>query len=315
MLIICHGRSGLIERNLLNRFQDIHESASFQRSITHVVQHSHAVFVEYPFFASIVIPICKQHNVPCLLTAHDVHALAIKKSPDTRKKILEMEMEALRSADFSFCVSDSDRHFFKRHGISTTCVPNPIDRAACQPLKDKYEISRFRIKYCIENRPVCMFVGSRIIPNIEAVDEIRRITEHRQDCQFVIARKCAAPGRRNNLISLGLISSEDLKRLYALCDIVIMPIRTGTGTSLKFVEALSYGKPIIASSVAARGYWSRSRKGALICDDFKRIPELINELMKDPSKRQSLSEQAVSQAQQYDFRNIFRIYTDTLNKF
>jgi glycosyltransferase involved in cell wall biosynthesis len=46
---------------------------------------------------------------------------------------------------------------------------------------------------------------------------------------------------------------DDLARLYAQADCVVVPITEGAGSPLKFVEALAYGVPVVATPMAARG--------------------------------------------------------------
>ena len=46
---------------------------------------------------------------------------------------------------------------------------------------------------------------------------------------------------------------DDLARLYAQSDCVVVPITEGAGSPLKFIEALAYGVPVVATPMAARG--------------------------------------------------------------
>jgi glycosyltransferase involved in cell wall biosynthesis len=46
---------------------------------------------------------------------------------------------------------------------------------------------------------------------------------------------------------------EDLASVYAAADCVVVPITEGAGTPLKFVEALAYQVPVVATPFAARG--------------------------------------------------------------
>jgi glycosyltransferase involved in cell wall biosynthesis len=46
---------------------------------------------------------------------------------------------------------------------------------------------------------------------------------------------------------------EDLGVLYARSDCVVVPITEGAGSPLKFVEALAYGVPVVATPKAAKG--------------------------------------------------------------
>lgn len=46
---------------------------------------------------------------------------------------------------------------------------------------------------------------------------------------------------------------DDLAELYARADCVVVPITEGAGSPIKFIEALAYGVPVVATPRAARG--------------------------------------------------------------
>ncbi|HUY84477.1 MAG TPA: glycosyltransferase, partial [Steroidobacteraceae bacterium] len=50
---------------------------------------------------------------------------------------------------------------------------------------------------------------------------------------------------------------EDLASVYALSRLVLLPDQTGTGISIKALEALAAGKPVIATPVAVRGFGAK----------------------------------------------------------
>lgn len=47
---------------------------------------------------------------------------------------------------------------------------------------------------------------------------------------------------------------EDLESVYRRINAVIVPLRAGGGSSLKFLEALRHGKPVVSSPVGVRGF-------------------------------------------------------------
>jgi len=46
---------------------------------------------------------------------------------------------------------------------------------------------------------------------------------------------------------------DSLAGLYAQADCVVVPIVEGAGSPVKFIEALAYGVPVVATPRAARG--------------------------------------------------------------
>ncbi|HWR58756.1 MAG TPA: glycosyltransferase family 4 protein, partial [Thermodesulfovibrionales bacterium] len=89
----------------------------------------------------------------------------------------------------------------------------------------------------------------------------------------------------HTLVKLGYV--DDLDRLYASAKMVIAPIRYGAGCNIKLLEAMSYGKPIIATSKAFHFSPCNRTDGLLIEDDPAMFGERIIEVL---SSREKLSE-------------------------
>lgn len=81
----------------------------------------------------------------------------------------------------------------------------------------------------------------------------------------------------NNVCLVG--SPKSMDDFYRRCDLVVIPIFDGTGMKVKLAEALSYGKPVIATREGARGYAIEDIKSIKISNDkvsfIKGIEEII----------------------------------------
>lgn len=116
---------------------------------------------------------------------------------------------------------------------------------------------------------VVLFAGPNYRPNYEAVEEISRDWAPRHpDATFVVLGMRADRFFRDggampppNVLFTGLVSEEEKEALYELADVAIMPLKTGTGSSLKVPEALARGKIVIGSPVGLRGFheWADRR--------------------------------------------------------
>jgi glycosyltransferase involved in cell wall biosynthesis len=277
------------------------------------VTDADVVFVEYPFWMPYVAPVCRRHGVPVVLTLYDIHALAHVAEPAVAATIAGRELEAIRLADAVFCASADDQTYLARHGIAAQLAINPIDVASCRPV-DPETARAFRDRYALGTGPLCMFVGSRIIPNVEAVEALARLAPTLPDCTFVIAGRCARPGRQGNVVRLGWLAESDLEALYCAADAVVMPLTSGTGTSLKFVEALAYGKAIVATTVAARGYGAVHERDAHIVPDLETLGAGVRRVIADPGYRATLAAGARMLATRYDFHIVFEPYRAWLEK-
>jgi glycosyltransferase involved in cell wall biosynthesis len=205
------------------------------------------------------------------------------------------------------CASDEDREHLASLGTTANLTINPIDVAGCQAAGAE-AVRALRGRYALGDGPVAMFVGSRIVPNLDASDALARIARQVPECTFAIAGHCVRPGRDGTLVRLGWIPADELEALYTAADLVVMPLTSGTGTSLKFVEAMAYGKAIVATTVAARGYSAVHGVHAHLISSLDDGAGAIRRVLRDRPYRAALGEGARRLATRYDFQAVFEPY-------
>ena len=85
-------------------------------------------------------------------------------------------------------------------------------------------------------------------------------------------------------------------------DVYIAPLRMGSGTRLKILEAMASGCAIIATTIAASGLSEQAKSGMIIVDDEDRFAQAINDLLDNPNKRDELGNIAQKMVKsQYDW--------------
>ncbi|MCC6670876.1 MAG: glycosyltransferase [Planctomycetes bacterium] len=196
------------------------------------------------------------HNVESAALARDVPDLRVR---DRVQRGLESwlvghaEAAAARAARLVFTVSAQDRALLLRRapGVPVEVVENSVDVAAipCLPLPTSAA-------------PLLLFVGSfEYPPNLEAARELLfvhlpvlrsavpdlRVRVVGNDPDGVVAGWCRAAGAE----AAGRVA--DLRPHYAAARCVYLPIRSGGGTRIKAIEALAYGRPVLATAVAVEG--------------------------------------------------------------
>ena len=80
----------------------------------------------------------------------------------------------------------------------------------------------------------------------------------------------------------------DLEEYYRRAAVVIAPIRLGSGTKLKVLEALAYGKALVATSEAARGLNIRHEVEYLRVDSPADLAMACRRLLGNPALREQL---------------------------
>lgn len=104
------------------------------------------------------------------------------------------------------------------------------------------------------DRPVALFFGVlRYAANHQAVELIQHeLAPRLPEFLFLVAGVGSEQFQpRANVRLLGFV--EDLSVLLAACDVVIVPLCTGSGTRLKVLEALAAGRPVVSTSLGVAG--------------------------------------------------------------
>lgn len=79
----------------------------------------------------------------------------------------------------------------------------------------------------------------------------------------------------------------------------VAPLRMGSGTRLKILEAMAAGAAIVATTIAASGLKQTRDSGIQIADTPDKMIENINQLLLDPAKRAELGSTAQEYVRQY----------------
>ena len=104
-------------------------------------------------------------------------------------------------------------------------------------------------------------------------------------------------------------------RLYQLTDLVVAPLISGTGTSLKVLEAFIHGKALLSTRVGVRGHPVQEGRDCIVCDDLERYPEIILALSGDPARRRELGASGRRFVKAFDYRVVYQPYLAEIEKF
>ena len=82
--------------------------------------------------------------------------------------------------------------------------------------------------------------------------------------------------------------AEELAR----ADLVVVPLRFGSGTRIKILEAFAHRIPVVSTSFGAEGLGIQDGVHALLADDAQAIAEACASILTDPQLRQTIVENA-----------------------
>lgn len=91
-----------------------------------------------------------------------------------------------------------------------------------------------------------------------------------------------------------------LKTFYEACDVVIAPILFGSGTRIKILEAMAYGRPVVSTTMGAEGMGLINGEHLLIADTMVDFAKALVRIAQNPSLGAELAVKA-RQFQQIEY--------------
>ncbi len=203
----------------------------------------------------------------------------------------EREVAVYEKADRLWVVTEEDKQALMKE------VPNvPIDiRPVVHQLPE--------IKNDFGSRAGILFVGNfNHTPNLDAVkffiDQVLpRVREALPEIIFYIVgndpKKELMQLSSKDVVVAGYV--EDLSEYYNSCRVVVAPLRYGAGLKGKIVESLSYGVPVVTTTVGVEGTGLRDGEDIMVADDPDEMAEKIVEVYSNKEKWERLSKEGRKQ--------------------
>ena len=214
------------------------------------------------------------------------------------KKIRKYELDSISKFKYILTCSENDKEMLDNGKNKFIIVPNGTN-------VDEIEISKTDPKNLL-------FIGALDYPpNKEAViwfikKILPLILSEIPDVRFYIIGK--NPGKLKKLQNENIIFTDfvlDLKPYYDSSSIFVCPLKSGSGTRLKILEAMARKKAVISTSIGAEGLEIEHENNILIADEEKQFASLIIDLIKHPSKISELAENGYLLVKEnYDWKKI-----------
>lgn len=128
-----------------------------------------------------------------------------------------------------------------------------------------------------------LFIGSGHPPNVEAAKNIIPVAKQLSEYRFHIVGKCSDALKDlqlpKNMILHGHVEDPVMDYMFLSFFAFINPMKSGSGTHLKVMRALSYGIPIISSDTGMRGFSNEEMQDSvLIANDTESMVDSILKL-------------------------------------
>lgn len=244
------------------------------------------VVVEYVFFSKALK--CFPNHVLKIIDTHDIftnrHKIFLKNNVihNWFSTTASQERKGLGRADVIVAIQKDEGEFFNRLINKKTITVGHIVRLRKQKIDNPSPGN-------------ILFIGSANQSNIDAIkffikDVFPKIKRMVPQATLLVAGNVCRFLHDNidGIVNLGEI--DDLEATYDSTDIVVNPIRFGTGLKIKNIEALGYSKPLVTTPVGATGMESGLEPAFLVADNAQNFSDKVVEILHDPTLFYNLSE-------------------------
>lgn len=256
-----------------------------------------AVMVEYVFFSALFDHL--PDSVLKVLDTHDRFTLRHRlyqvrgMAPKFFSTSYADEARGLSRADLILAIQDREREVFA--GMTARPV---LTLGHLVQIED-----RFRPGGDAPG-PTLLIVGSDNEINIDGLNaflaedwpEIKRALPH---SRLLLAGGVSkhAP-QAADIEALGFV--EDLATTYGMADVVVNPVRSGTGLNIKSIEALGYGIPLVTTASGSRGIEAAAGQAYLCADDPVATVRAIRRVWEQRDQARGLSINALAFAEDWN---------------
>lgn len=198
---------------------------------------------------------------------------------DELLRVKEREFYLFRNCDIISIHSPVERDIIRQElqDATVAVIPLPINGiTACTT--------------AFSERSGLLFVGSTHPPNVDALAYFLEyvfplVTAKRPDIKLYIVGQVPKNQLKNcdhsNVVFTGFV--EDLRPYFEQARVYIAPLRYGAGIKGKILEALSFGLPVVTTSIGAEGIGLTHTRDVFIEDNHVGFAESVLRLYEDPN--------------------------------
>lgn len=222
-------------------------------------------------------------------------------------RIRRFERAACNRFDSVLAVSPKDREIFRdKLGVRTPVevIETGVDVANFETLRDAPSVPG-RL----------LFLGSLDwMPNIDGLHWLvqQAYPRIRAKCPTVsldiVGRRPVASVRELAATDASIqvhADVPDVRPHLAASDVIVVPLRIGSGTRLKIFEAMAAGRPVVSTTIGAEGLPVENGRHILLADSAEEFADRVVALLENPSQKLAMAAEAFEfVAENYSWRNV-----------
>ncbi|HUI30864.1 MAG TPA: glycosyltransferase [Candidatus Acidoferrales bacterium] len=261
--------------------------------------------IDFWYLAEYYLPMIKKFSplTTVIIDTEDVHFVRemreaeLKNDIELKKTAVEnkkRELAVYSKTDKLWVVTEEDKR-----ALAQELSNKPIEiRPVIHEMRE--------VQKGFENRSGILFVGNfNHTPNADAVEFFLKeifplVLNSLPDVQLYVvgnnSRKIFRSLNSNNVTIVDYV--EDLSEYYEKCRISIAPLRYGAGLKGKIIESLSYGVPVVTTSIGAEGTELQGGREIIIADDPTEMAGKIVRVLSDGEFWEMLSKNGLKRMQE-----------------
>jgi len=251
-------------------------------------------------------------HLPKILINHNVESLRILRWAKIEKNVLlklyiyfqyvklyHFEKNIISKFDKCTVVSNFDKEVLMKMNPTTSFVtiPNGVDIEYFKP--DNSKIVEHSLVWVggmddPNNKNAVHYFLDEIFPLIQSkIPDVKLSFVGREPTSKLIKRAQA----NSNIKVIGYV--EDVRPYIQHASVVIAPLRSGSGTKIKVLNALSLGKAVLTTSIGAEGINVVNNENIIIADDPREFAEKTVYLLENPAVAKKMGEKAREVVEKY----------------
>lgn len=205
----------------------------------------------------------------------------------TAEKMRRYEGLAVKSSTRCVVVSHEDKTLIQQMAPETTIsvIPNGVDTTYFRPSQKTAEAPHLVFTGTMSwlpNADAMIFFCNTILPLVRGLFPEVLVTI----VGLHPPKEVRALAKDPYIRVTGFV--EDVRPYIDEAAVYIVPLRSGSGTRLKILEALAMGKAVVSTRIGAAGLAVTDGRHILLADEPESFAEKICRLLKDPERRRAL---------------------------
>ncbi|MDL1957076.1 MAG: glycosyltransferase, partial [Candidatus Desulfofervidus auxilii] len=307
------------EMSEVNKYKKILEDMNIETFLgQHLLQTDSSQFfkfrnfkfaiISFYYMAEKFLPIIRKFSphTKVIVDSVDIHFLREKREaevyndPDLLKKAMitkTKEIEVYSQADAIIAITEDDKKVLLEH------AKGKITSDKVFVIPNIHNINPTELPF--EKRKDLLFVGNfNHLPNVDAMkyfcqEIFPKIKEKLKDIKLYIVGNNPPQEIKDlenkNIIVTGYV--PDLKPYMESTKVFIAPLRYGAGMKGKIGEALSYGLPVVTTSIGTEGMNLKNNTHVIIADDASTFANAVIKLYTDKELWERLRENGIRHIQ------------------